>query len=139
MRVTDQDIARAARQMRDEQNAQLHVAPWKGGGSSRGGRRPLWYALPAAAVAGFVLGYLTPKTDAPGENPLTAIVDTVYIKVNELKEDTLPRPEELLSPRTEKRIKKAREAVSPSRRHQSPATGIPVAEDKIRYDLLVQN
>lgn len=136
MKITDQDIARAARQLRDEENEKLNVRPWS---SNAKKRRPLWYALPAAAVVGFVLGYLTPRTDAPEKSPLTALVDTVYIKVHELKEDTLPRPEELISPRTETPVKKAKGAVSPSRKHPAPATGIPVADDKIRYDLLVLN
>ena len=136
MRITEQDIARTARQLRDEENAKLEVPKWSNSKSSNG---KLKYFLPAAAVVGFVLGYLTPRTEALEESPLTALVDTVYIKVHELKEDTLPRPEELISPRTETPVKKAKGAVSPSRKHPAPATGIPVADDKIRYDLLVLN
>ena len=136
MKITDQDIARAARSLRDEENSHLQVPQWQN-------RKPagskLRYALPAAAVIGFVLGYLTPRSATLEESTLTAIADTIYIKVHELKEDTLPRPEELTAPRTETPVKKARGAARHSRKRQSPATGVPMAADKIRYELLVQN
>lgn len=134
MRITEQDIARTARQLRDEENAKLEVPKWSNSKSSNG---KLKYFLPAAAVIGFVLGYLTPRTEALEESPLTALVDTVYIKVHEMKEDTLPRPEDL-SPKTETPVKGGR-IDRASRRHPAPATGVPVADDKIRYDLLVKN
>ena len=134
MRITEQDIARTARQLRDEENAKLEVPKLS---NSKSSNSKLKYFLPAAAVIGFVLGYLTPRTEALEESPLTALVDTVYIKVHEMKEDTLPRPEDL-SPKTETPVKGGR-IDRASRRHPAPATGVPVADDKIRYDLLVLN
>ena len=141
MKISDQDIIRTARQLRDEENEQLQVPELSinKSSNSKSSNSKLKYFLPAAAIIGFVLGYLTPRTDSSEGSPLTALVDTVYIKVHELKEDTLPRPEELVNPKTETPVKKAKGAVSPSRKHPAPATGIPVADDKIRYDLLVLN
>ena len=136
MRITEQDIAQAARQLRDEENAKLQVPKLSNGKSSNS---KIKYSLPAAAIVGFVLGYLTPRTETLEESPLTALVDTVYIKVHELKEDTLPRPEDLVSPKTETPVKGGKNIERTSRRHPAPATGIPVADDKIRYDLLVLN
>ena len=140
MKITEQDIAQAARQLRDEENAKLQVPKFSNSKSSnsKSSNSKIRYFLPAAAVIGFVLGYLTPRTETLEESPLTALVDTVYIKVHELKEDTLPRPEDLVSPKTETPVKGGR-IDRASRRHPAPATGIPVADDKIRYDLLVLN
>ena len=103
MKISDQDIIRTARQLRDEENEQLQVPELSinKSSNSKSSNSKLKYFLPAAAIIGFVLGYLTPRTDSSEGSPLTALVDTVYIKVHELKEDTLPRPEELVNPKTE--------------------------------------
>ena len=70
MKITDQEIIRTARQLRDEDNSQLHVKPWQ---PRRHFQMPTWLvAVPAAAIIGFLLGLWT-KGDADKDVPLTAI------------------------------------------------------------------
>ena len=78
MKIDNQDIIRTARQLRDEENAELHVSPWN---RHRHFHVPTWLvAIPAAAIIGFVLGLWT-QANSHSDVPLTALVDTVYIKV----------------------------------------------------------
>ena len=60
MKLQDSDIISAARDLRDEQNEQLNVAP-----SPLKGRRtstPLWWgAVAAALVVGFFVGQTHPR------------------------------------------------------------------------------
>ncbi|MBQ7571516.1 MAG: hypothetical protein IJT19_04685, partial [Bacteroidaceae bacterium] len=78
MKIDNQDIIRTARQLRDEENAELHVSPWN---RHRHFHVPTWLvAIPAAAIIGFVLGLWT-QANSHRDVPLTALVDTVYIKV----------------------------------------------------------
>ncbi len=64
MQLQDSDIISAARDLRDEQNEQLYVAP-----SPLKGRRtptPLWWAATAAAlVVGFLVGKGLPSGPTP--------------------------------------------------------------------------
>ena len=137
MKITDQDITRAARQLRDEGNEQLHVTSWH---RQHRFRVPSWLvAIPAAAFLGFLLGVWfdgEPKSNMP----LTAMTDTVYIKVTEplahTDTATLVAPQPI-----------AVKAVSLSNENgiRKPSTdsvdsaGRPIANDEIRYDLLVKN
>ena len=61
MQLQDSDIISAARDLRDEQNEQLYVAP-----SPLKGRRtstPLWWgAVAAALVVGFFVGKVSPDS-----------------------------------------------------------------------------
>ena len=130
MKITDQDIIRAARQLRDEGNEQLHVAPWH---RQHRFRVPSWLvAIPAAAFLGFLLGIWF-DGETKSDMPLTAMTDTVYVKVTEpsVNADTLthaaPRPVNV------------RTKASKVKRSSHPSSGQSLAEDKIRYDLLVQN
>ena len=130
MKITDQDIIRAARQLRDEENNQLRVTPWH---RHHHFRVPSWLvAIPAAAFLGFLLGIWF-DGEATGNMPLTAMTDTVYVKVTEpsVNADTLthaaPRPVNV------------RPKASKVKRSSHPSSGQSIAEDKIRYDLLVQN
>lgn len=130
MKITDQDITRAARQLRDEGNEQLHVTSWH---RQHRFRVPSWLvAIPAAAFLGFLLGVWfdgEPKSNMP----LTAMTDTVYIKVTEpfVSTDTIthaaPQPVNV------------RTKASKVKRSSHHSSGQSLAEDKIRYDLLVQN
>lgn len=137
MKINYQDIIRTARQLRDEENEQLHVTPWH---RQRHFRLPSWLvAIPAAAFVGFLLGIWYNGT-AQGNMPLTAIADTVYIKVTEplahTDTATLVAPQPV-----------AVKAVSLSNENgiRNPSTdsadsaGRPIANDEIRYDLLVKN
>ena len=134
MRIDNQDIARMARQLRDEQNEELHVRPW---GRHRHFHAPAWLvALPAAVFLGFVLGLWT-QGHTQEDTPLTALTDTVYI--------TVPAPQ----PRQDTIAQAASAASAPAPKpsvHRSkplrrphPTTGRPVSDDHIRYDLLVKN
>lgn len=65
MKLTDSDIISAAREVRDEQNEHLHVAP---NPLRRSSNRPtpLWWAATAAALLiGYVAGVNVPGTDEP--------------------------------------------------------------------------
>ncbi|MBR6121404.1 MAG: hypothetical protein IKQ05_03310 [Prevotella sp.] len=135
MKIEDKDIIRTAHQLREEQNVQLHVRPWN---RHRHFHVPAWLvAVPAAAIIGFVLGIWT-NDNRPKETQLTAFVDTVYIKV----------PEKVKEPNTivqtdikqkEAPTIKPKQATS-SARHIRPTTvGHSIADDKIRYDLLVRD
>jgi len=136
MKIDNQDIIRTARQLRDEENEQLHVRPefnrtrpWR--------HVPTWLvAIPAAAIIGFFVGLWT--QDSQNEAPLTAHVDTVYIKVpvrQPAQEDTViqvAQAEPAPAPRQTAHV-----STKPS--SSQPSVGRSVADDNIRYDLLVMN
>lgn len=67
MKLTDSDIISAARELRDEQNSRLNVAPNPMKRTSR--PTPLWWAATAAAlIIGYVAGSgLTPNPSPTGE------------------------------------------------------------------------
>ena len=132
MNITDQDIIRTARQLRDEENEQLHVRsefnrtrPWN--------HVPKWLvAIPAAAIIGFFVGLWTqgPQNDAP----LTALVDTVYIEVPTSQPPQEPEVQDvpaLPAPKTY--------SASTTQHNPQTSVGHSVADDGIRYDLLVRN
>ena len=135
MNITDQDIIRTAQQLRDEENEQLHVRPefnrtrpWR--------RIPSWLiAIPAAAIVGFFVGIWTESSQK--DAPLTARVDTVYVQVpiqQPPKEPTpLPNPNEQTTAPTQT-VHKSVVAQSPQ-----ASLGHSIADDNIRYDLLVRN
>lgn len=136
MNITDQDIIRTARQLRDEENEQLSVRsefnrtrPWH--------RIPTWLvAIPAAAVVGFFVGIWTENSQ--NDAPLTARVDTVYVQMpapQPQKQDSVRQPIQTM------RVSVSNNTTHPSstKRSTSPSHGRSVAEDNIRYDLLVMN
>lgn len=134
MKITDQDIIRTARELCDEQNEQLHVGSWS--------RRhhfhvPTWLvAIPAAAIIGFVLGIWT-KSHTLTDAPLTALTDTIYIKVR----DTAVSPDTAIhvsASKKEPTVKQVRTTTA-YRKNPPVTTGRSVTDDKIRYDLLVKN
>lgn len=132
MKITEQDIIRTARQLRDEENAELHIRPWNR--RARGLARPVhtWLvAVPAAAIIGFVLGFWT-RSNSAADAPLTALADTIYIKVRDSIDNGKVEIEDG-KPKVEK--------TAPRRNRRKPSTvnGRPVADDHIRYDLLVSN
>ena len=139
MKIDNQDIIRTARQLRDEENAELHVSPWK---RHRHFHIPTWLvAIPAAAIIGFVLGLLT-QANIHSDTPLTALVDTVYIKVptslpqNNSTTQSIPVTPTPTVIKHESRPKVRTASASSS---SIEAFGSPVADDHIRYDLLVKN
>ena len=136
MNITDQDIIRTARQLRDEENEQLHVRPefsrtrpWH--------RIPSWLiAIPAAAIVGFFVGIWTEGSQ--NDAPLTARVDTVYVQMpvsQPTEGDTVYQPIQTM------RVSVSNNTTHPSSttHSTSPSHGRSVAEDNIRYDLLVMN
>ena len=134
MRINDQDIARAAQELRDEENQQLHVRPWS---RQRHFRLPTWLAaVPAAAVAGFLLGIWT-NSHTEDVLPLTALTDTVYVTVKEpaARADTMQASGNKAPLPAAKTVRRSKS----SRQGSKAETGKPVMSDKIRYDLLVMN
>ena len=139
MKIDNQDIIRTARQLRDEENAELHVSPWN---HHRHFHVPTWLmAIPAAAIIGFVLGLWT-QANTNSDTPLTALVDTVYIKVPtpQPQQDSVVQaiPAASTPAVTKTSPRKTVRTTSPSVPSQK-TVGRPVADDHIRYDLLVRN
>ena len=133
MKIEDKDIIRTAQQLRDEQNAQFHVRPWNRHSHFY---IPTWLvAIPAAAIIGFVLGIWT-NVSSPKEAQLTALVDTVYIKVPE----KVNEPDTIVQTVTKQKEAPTIKPIPSAVRHIRPTTvGRSIADDKIRYDLLVKN
>ena len=139
MKIDNQDIIRTARQLRDEENAELHVSPWN---HHRHFHVPTWLvAIPAAAIIGFVLGLWT-QANTNSDTPQTALVDTVYIKVPtpQSQQDSVVQaiPAASTPAVTKTSPRKTVRTTSPSAPSRK-AVGRPVADDHIRYDLLVRN
>ncbi|MBR6141860.1 MAG: hypothetical protein IKQ37_08905 [Bacteroidaceae bacterium] len=123
MKTTDLDIIRTARQLRDEENKQLHIRPW------RTSTFPTWLvATPAAAIVGFVFGLWT-QAHIQTDTPLTALVDTVYIKV--------PMPQQQQQTTVAEAIPAAQSHTPKQATRPQPTLGHPASDDNIRYDLLV--
>ena len=133
MKIEDKDIIRTAQQLRDEQNAQFRVRPWNRHSHFH---IPTWLvAVPAAAIIGFVLGIWTNVSNLK-EAKLTALVDTVYIKVPE----KVNEPDTIVQTDTKQKGTPIVKPISSAVRHIRPTTvGRSIADDKIRYDLLVKN
>jgi len=146
MKINNEIITRMARQLRDEENTQLHVAPWQR--HRRHFRVPAWLvALPAAALVGFFFGLWT-NSEAPADSPLTALVDTVYVTEEKpsTPKDTAtskyanqptsqPAIQSAALPTTSTR---QRMPSHPSKSPRATTAGHSVADDHIRYDLLVR-
>ena len=136
MKIDNQDIIRTAQQLRDEENEQLDIRPWNRHRSHF--RIPSWLvAIPAAVFIGFILGIWT-KSSNQQNTPLTALIDTVYVKV------PVPQPQQkdisqaiptVLTKPIEKETSYSKK-VQPRRQ---TITSRPLAEDGIRYDLLERN
>lgn len=145
MKIDSQDIIRTAQQLRDKQNDQLSVRPWN---RQRHFHVPTWLvAIPAAAIIGFALGLWT-QSRINDDTPLTALTDTVYIKipVPQPKEDSVaqsvinePSPTVSQASATPKPTARPVVRQSAVSTHEQPAEGRSVADDHIRYDLLVRN
>jgi len=139
MKIDNQDIIRTARQLRDEENEQLHISPWN---HHRHFHVPTWLvAIPAAAIIGFVLGLWT-QANTNSDTPLTALVDTVYIKVPtpQPQQDSVAQAVTVTSTSTvtkpsPRQTVRTTSASNPTQKEY----GRPVADDHIRYDLLVKN
>ena len=140
MKIDNQDIIRTAQQLRDEDNQQLHVSPWNR--QHNHFHVPAWLvAIPAAAIIGFVLGLWT-QNQSNDNVPLTALVDTVYIKVPEQqpKQDSVIQAIPVAqTPVASKPVVRSAVRTSKNNSRQQTTVGRSVAEDQIRYDLLVIN
>lgn len=136
MEINNQDIIRMTRQLRDEENQQLHVRPWK---RRRHFSLPSWLVtIPAAAAVGFFLGVWT-NSQSEKIEPLTAIVDTVYVSEGNIDRDTVAAPSTpVVVPPSAPKSKPVR-AHSRKKPQRSNTEGRSMIDDKIRYDLLVKN
>ena len=121
--MSNDDIIAMARRIREEENNQLQVRPWK----SR--NRMAWYiTVPAACLIGFFLGYcLRPAGETPQDLTALAATDTVYVQVY----DTIYQTTDVHKPVRPRPITAANPA--------SRKIGISVLEDNIRYDLLASH
>ena len=144
MRVNDQEIARMARQLTDEENSQLRVRPWN---RKHNQRIPAWVAaVPAAAVVGFLFGFWM-KGNTPADHPLTAVVDTVYITEKDTSTHAtdvqVASASNVVASAAEKKPSvpdaRPRHVGSRPQQEHTVTVGLPMAEDRIRYDLLVRN
>jgi hypothetical protein len=135
MKISNQDIVSAAQELRDEENQQLDVRPWN---HHRHFRFPAWLAaIPAAAIIGFFFGVWTNSQTKP-EQPLAALVDTVYVTVKE----TPNTPDTMQSVSTSAPTQSENRHVRCAKRcqqKQGNLIGQSILNDKIRYDLLVKN
>lgn len=136
MKVDNQDIIRAARELCDEENSRMHVRPWR---RSPRFRVPAWLvAIPAAAIVGFCFGLWTNSLQSTNA-PLTAMADTVYITVKE----TVPAVDTvyMTESRSSATVTSTRRVVNsqPMKKEQYASMGRSMATDQIRYDLLVKN
>ena len=138
MKIDSENIIRTAQQIRDEENIQQTIRPWNRHRSHL--RIPSWLvAIPAAIFIGFILGVWTKRSNQQ-DAPLTAMVDTVYIKVPTPAPAPVPVLQETPAPQPANTQQAAIQKRSPRKAAaQKKATGRPVAEDHIRYDLLVRN
>ena len=143
MQINDQDIIRTAQQLREEENQQLSVRPWK----RRQNPFPAWLtAIPAAALIGFLFGVWTDRS-LKKDTPLTALTDTVYIKVHETPATSLSETDIPTTTRQEPQpasVIRHKEAVRNNTKRKeirnTPAPiGHPMSEDNIRYDLLASH
>ena len=140
MKIDNQDIIRTAQQLRDEDNQQLHVSPCN---RHRRFRIPNWIvAIPAAAIIGFVLGIWT-QAERKGDSTLTALVDTVYIKVPvtpSSQDSVIPsHTAAVQKPVVSTPVTRPTASTPSSKDRQLPSSGRSVVDDHIRYDLLVRN
>ena len=141
MKIDNQDIIRTAQQLRDEDNQQLHVSPWNR--QHRHFHVPTWLvAIPAAAIIGFVIGIWT-QADSKGNSTLTALVDTVYIKVPispSSQDSVIPNHTTAAQkPVVSTPVTRPTASTPSSKGRLLPSSGRSVADDHIRYDLLVRN
>ncbi|MBQ9286114.1 MAG: hypothetical protein IJ209_07535 [Bacteroidaceae bacterium] len=82
MNITDSDILSAARELRDEQNANLHVAP--NPLKRRPAPTPLWWAATAAALAvGFFAGMNLPGSLTPASSLVEGNAEQLVASRNE--------------------------------------------------------
>lgn len=128
--LSNEDIIAAACHIREEENAQLHVRPWK----SRS--RIAWYvAIPAACIVGFVLGYcLQPSATGEVSQGLAyTTTDTIY--VHEVVHDTIYQTTDVHHPVRPRPITASAQPSSSKPRK----IGVSVLEDGIRYDLLASS
>lgn len=124
--MSNDDIIAIANRIREEENSQLQVRPWK----SR--NRIAWYvAVPAACLVSFFLGYLQrPSNMEPSSQDIASLGnhDTVYVQVH----DTIYQISDMHKPVQPRPIT----ASNPS---EPRKIGVSVLEDHIHYDLLASN
>lgn len=134
MRIDEKEIVRTAQELCNEENEQLHVRPWS---RNRHFQIPVWLAaIPAAAIIGFFLGIWT-NNHMQEDQPLTALVDTVYVmkEMPDSQKTTPPVKTPLPSKPVTQQVRRAKA----NQQKTKTCIGQSVMNDKIRYDLLVRN
>ena len=123
--MSNDDIIAMARRIREEENSQLQVRPWK----SRSNMT--WYiAVPAACLVSFFLGYLLKTSNEAPQGLASVATDTIY--VHEVVYDTIYQTTDVHKPVRPRPI-------TASNASEPRKIGISVLEDNIRYDLLASN
>ena len=120
--ISNDDIIRAARQLRNEENERLHVRPWQ----KNYNRWMPYVSIPAACLVGFALGFSlrTPSNSAGSGN--TALIDSFVLHevVHDTIYQTVPSPQyRVLAEKTA---------------NADEEQGVSVFHDGIRYDLLAK-
>ena len=112
----------------EDDSRPIYVAAW-------GGANTL-----AQAIIGFILGLWT-QSNSHSDVPLTALVDTVYIKVPapQPQQDSVAQVVSATSTPAAKPSPKQAVRTASSSNPTQKEYGRPVADDHIRYDLLVKN
>lgn len=123
MKISEHEIAQAAKRLRDEENANIRVRQWQ----HRKMSIPLWLIyLPAATLVGFVFGWwIGGSTQPSAEMQLVTKSDTVYIKQLEriVEYDTIYKTQPSINTK--------------SKTKYDVMTGVPVTNDNTPYHLLV--
>lgn len=130
MKLDNQTIIDAARRLREQDNASLHVAPWP---SRRSKAVPVWLvAIPAAAVVGFLLGLFV-RQPASDNTQLLAKADTVYVT----REVSVPQTPDTVVRYVERPRRPSRPQQVATVVDTMPVTGRTIGQDNIDYALLV--
>lgn len=132
MKIDENDIRRAAHDIRDKQNMEMNVRPWH----KTHLHIPHWLiAVPAAAVVGFMIGFSLNKELPSAEPSAIAKIDTIYIKEKaQIDNDSMIRQEE---PITEKKKTATVYRKKTYDQTEERDSGQPICSDNIQYDLIV--
>jgi hypothetical protein len=138
MKLNDEQIVDAARRLRDAENASMEVKPWT--------RNRRWHwgpyvAVPVAVAIGFVLGFFLRPSDKVDDS-MVARVDTVFVKSQIPDTVTMSTAMQVARGAVREKVDGYHGVERQAVRHAATVKGdeaecLSVADDNIRYDLLV--